>query len=404
MRRKPANAAKGEVSMTSARLGHGDGADHGFDVETFREFISFDVGDGPPVFWHSVGKLYRHPEGEVIAGVEALVSNRLVELKEDYAEAICRTLLLYRDPESGEMLQDADGRHIFREYPYIVARFELKGRRLAIHTEGLSGPHGDGHYAVAHVTNEKVFAQRAADSRFFYWTLFGQMETPVGKVWFNEAYNASTPPHVMAMNRYGTLPAFAGTGDGLVQTTSSRFERYVELPESLRAYVDAYASEHRSPPRDHAEVASLGKRYLGSTPPPRGEPAPPKQISSEEIEEVVASYFSALREMDIDRLLELFDEDAMSWDPVGTPPLRVRDKSSNYFRALSTIFEKMALSEDDVFVAGGEAAVRWTGVAMLRSKTEEVSFAGVSVFVVNDEGRIQSVRSYWDKAGLMERL
>lgn len=275
---------------------------------------------------------------------------------------------------------------------------------MLIHTEGLSGPHGGGNYAVAHVTNDKVFAHRAGDSSFFYWTLFGQLDTPVGKVWFNEAYNASTPPDVMVMNRYGTLPAFAGLGDGLVQTTSSRFELYDDLPESLRAYVDEYAREHRAPPQNHAEIESLRARYLGDTPAAAPKSAPPKTISAEEIQQVVTSYFSSLREMDIDRLLELFDEDAISWDPVGSPPLRVRDKSSNYFRALSTIFAKMALSEEEIFVAGSEAAVRWTGVAMLRSKTEEVGFEGVSVFEINDSGRIQSVRSYWDKAGLMARL
>lgn len=163
-------------------------------------------------------------------------------------------------------------------------------------------------------------------------------------------------------------------------------------------------SEHRAPPRDHAEVESLGERYLGGSPPAAVKSAPPKQISAQEIQQVVAGYFSSLREMDVDRLLELFDEEAIRWDPVGSPPLRVRDKSSNYFRALSTIFAKMALSEDEVFVAGSEAAVRWTGVAMLRSKTREVGFEGVSVFEINAQGRIQSVRSYWDKAGLMARL
>jgi len=392
--------------MTTQRPGNGptDPENCGFDRGTFDEFISFDVGDGPPIFWHSVGKLYRHPDGDVIAGVEALVSNRLVRREDDFAEAICRTLLLYRDPESGEILQEEDGRHILREYPYIVARFEFAEEGMQIHTEGLSGPHGGGHYAIANVTNDKVFAHRAGDSRFFYWTLFGQMDTPVGKVWFNEAYNASTPPDVMVMNRYGTLPAFAGLGDGLVQTTARRFERYEELPESLRAYVDEYASEHRAPPQDHAEVESLRARYLGDTPVAARKSAPPKKVTVEEIEQVVAGYFSSLREMDIDRLLHLFDEDAISWDPVGSPPLRVRDKSSNYFRALSTIFEKMALSENEVFVSGSEAAVRWTGVAMLRSKTQEVTFQGVSVFEINDQGRIQSVRSYWDKAGLMARL
>jgi len=133
-------------------------------------------------------------------------------------------------------------------------------------------------------------------------------------------------------------------------------------------------------------------------------PVEAMQSPNQTIESVVAAYFSALREMDIDCLLELFDEDAVSWDPVGSPPMRVRDKSSNYFRALSTIFAKMALSEDEVFVAGSEAAVRWTGVAMLRSNTREVEFEGISVFAINEQGRIQSVRSYWDKAALMARL
>ena len=133
---------------------------------------------------------------------------------------------------------------------------------------------------------------------------------------------------------------------------------------------------------------------------PVGAMPPPNQT----IERVVAAYFSALREMDIERLLELFDEDAVSWDPVGSPPLRVRDKSNNYFRALSTIFSKMALREEEVFVAGSEAAVRWTGVAILRTNPREVDFEGISVFEINEQGRIQSVRSYWDKATLMARL
>ena len=104
-------------------------ADHGFDTEMFKEFISFDVGDGEPIYYHSIGKLYRQPGGEIIADVEALVSNRLVKLGEDHAEALCRTIVIYRDPETGDILQEADGRHIIREYPYIIARFEHQGQR-----------------------------------------------------------------------------------------------------------------------------------------------------------------------------------------------------------------------------------------------------------------------------------
>ena len=101
-------------------------ADHGFDSDTFKQFISFDVGDGDPIYYHSVGKLYRQPGGEIIAGVEALVSNRLVKMEGDQAEAVCRTLVIYRDPDTGEILQQEDGSHIIREYPYIEARFSRK--------------------------------------------------------------------------------------------------------------------------------------------------------------------------------------------------------------------------------------------------------------------------------------
>ncbi|NQZ96920.1 MAG: nuclear transport factor 2 family protein [Myxococcales bacterium] len=379
-------------------------ADHGFDSEAFREFIRFDVGNGSPLYWHSLGKLYRHPRGAIIADVEALVSNRLVAYDKTTAEAICRTIVLYRDPETHEILQESDGTHIVREYPYIIARFEHQDRRLVIHTEGLSGPHGNGHYGLAQVTNDKVFAHESAGSTFFYWTLFGRVDTPVGKIWFTEAYNASTSPDIMVMNRNGTLPAFAGMGDGLMQTTARCFDDYEELPESLREYVDRHAPEHRAPPKNHAEIAILKEQYLEEEAPPPPRSAPPKKVSEQQVREVVGAYFSSLRTMDVDRLQELFDEDALSWDPVGSPPMRVCDKSTNYFRALSNIFEKMSLTEDDIFVCGNEVAVRWTGVAMLRSKPTEVTFEGASVFEVNDDGLIQSIRSYWDKKALMSRL
>lgn len=379
-------------------------ADHGFDRETFKQFISFDVGEGAPIYYHSVGKLYRQPGGEVIAAVEALVSNRLVQQDEDSAEAICRTIVIYRDPETNEILQEDDGRHIIREYPYIKAQFELKDRHVVIHTEGLSGPHQNGHYGLATVSNDKVYAQRSGDRTFFYWTLYGEVDTPIGKVWFNEAYNGSTDPDVMVMNRYGTLPAFAGMGDGFMQTTAARIDSYAALPEHLREYVEEYAPSHVGPPVDDAEIEALKEQYLGDQPPLAPKSAAPEKLSREEIAEIAGQYFSCLRNMEVDALLDLFSEDALSWDPVGTPPLLVKDKSTNYFRALSSFFEKMALTEDDIFVAGNEAAIRWTGVAKLRSKERELTFEGISVFTVNDDGLISSVRSYWDKKGLMASL
>ena len=240
--------------------------DHGFDAQMFQRFLSFDIGEGPPIYWHSLGKLYRQPKGEIIAGVEALVSNRRVVHDETSAAAVCRTILLYRDPETGAVLEDEEGNHILREYPYIVARFELQERRMVIDTEGLSGPHQGGRFGLARVSNDKVFAHHVDESSFFSWTLFGQVDTPMGQVWFIESYNASTPPDVMVMNRFGTLPAFAGAGDGLLQTVARRYDDYGALPAGIRAYVEENAPEHVKPPQDLDEVAEIRARYLDTDP------------------------------------------------------------------------------------------------------------------------------------------
>jgi steroid delta-isomerase len=189
-----------------------------------------------------------------------------------------------------------------------------------------------------------------------------------------------------------------------MQTTAARVDSYEELPEHIREYVAEHAPSHVAPPADDEEIARLRDEYLGDTPPEGPKSDAPARLSNEEIADVVGHYFSCLRQMEVDELLELFTEDALSWDPVGTPPMRVRDRSTNYFRALSKIFDKMALTEEGIFVSGNEAAVKWNGEAKLRTKDAEIKFDGISVFEISPDGLIQNVRSYWDKPGLMASL
>lgn len=236
------------------------GRDHGFDAEMFRRFLAFDVGTGQPLFWHSIGRLYRDPDGQVVCRVEALISNRLCERTANSATAVCRTLLIYRDVDSGQII-DFEGAPQVREYPYIVARFELHGQQLKIRTEGLSGPH-NGRYGVAHVTADNVFAHRAAGTDCFYWTLFGSVKTAKGEIHFVEAYNGTTSPSVMVMNRTGTLPHFAGHGTGLLQTTARDYNRFEDIPPDLRSYVLGHYPEHVAPPLDLSEVDRLRTLYL----------------------------------------------------------------------------------------------------------------------------------------------
>ena len=126
-------------------------------------------------------------------------------------------------------------------------------------------------------------------------------------------------------------------------------------------------------------------------------------MSKHAIEQVVAAYFAALRAMDLNAWVETFADDAVSHDPVGGPPVKGKEALRRFYRGLGGIFKKVELTEDRVFVAGHCAAVKWTGRAVGKNG-REVTFEGIDVFEVNDEGKIQAVHGYWDPAALVAEV
>ena len=53
--------------------------------------------------------------------------------------------------------------------------------------------------------------------------------------------------------------------------------------------------------------------------------------------------------------------------------------------------------------AGNGAAVKWTGHGTSTSG-REVNFEGIDIFEVNDDGKIQTVRAYWNPAEMIAQL
>ncbi len=70
---------------------------------------------------------------------------------------------------------------------------------------------------------------------------------------------------------------------------------------------------------------------------------------------------------------------------------------------LSNFFEKMELSKDNIFFVENGAAVKWTMQAIAKSGRHTTS-EGISVFEINDMGKIQKVSSYWNEAAMMMKL
>ena len=117
----------------------------------------------------------------------------------------------------------------------------------------------------------------------------------------------------------------------------------------------------------------------------------------------IRAYFAALRAMDQDAWVDTFAVDAISHDPVGSPPIRGHQKLAEFFQSLAGAFKEVGLTEDHVFIAGNGAAVKWTGRGTSK-QGKTVLFEGIDVFELNEEGKIQQLRAYWNPAEMVTQL
>src|SRR5918998_2182470 len=126
-------------------------------------------------------------------------------------------------------------------------------------------------------------------------------------------------------------------------------------------------------------------------------------MSPEVISRGVKDYFAAIRAMDVEAWIATFAPDAVSYDPVGAPPTAGHDALRQFFGAIVSAFKKVGFTEDHVFIANNEAAVKWTGHGT-GTNGREVRFEGIDVFEFNEEGKIRTIRAYWNPAEVMMQL
>jgi steroid delta-isomerase len=111
--------------------------------------------------------------------------------------------------------------------------------------------------------------------------------------------------------------------------------------------------------------------------------------------ETVGEYFAAIRAMDADRWVNVFSPDAVTHDPVGTPPVAGHEALRGFITHIFSSFKTVALTESAVYINGASAAVHWTGRAVAPSG-KQVDFAGIDVIDTNQEGKITLVRAFWN--------
>ena len=125
--------------------------------------------------------------------------------------------------------------------------------------------------------------------------------------------------------------------------------------------------------------------------------------SKEAIQSAVAAYFGAISAMDANAFAEAFAPDAVSNDPVGTPPYEGQDAIRQFAQGMFAPCERAALTANQVFVAGDSAALTWTG-QLTAKNGKSVTFEGIDVVRVNDQGKIQTLHAYWDPAPVLAVL
>ena len=126
-------------------------------------------------------------------------------------------------------------------------------------------------------------------------------------------------------------------------------------------------------------------------------------MSPEIIAKTVKAYFAALRAMDQQAWVNTFAADAVSHDPVGAPPINGHQKLAEFFQAITAAFKEVGLTEDEVFIAGNGAAIKWTGRGISKAGNK-VHFEGIDVIEVNEAGKIQTLHAYWNPAEMTAQL
>ena len=135
----------------------------------------------------------------------------------------------------------------------------------------------------------------------------------------------------------------------------------------------------------------------------RVEAAATPVLTSEQIEAIVEEIYAGFATFDAQQVISHFAADAVVEDPVGTPPIQGTQAIIAHLESFPTLFEQVRLYSLDVRVCGQEAAVKWR--FRFKTKTGHTFFLeGFGVSRFNQEGKIQSLKEYFDLAFFLEQL
>jgi len=126
-------------------------------------------------------------------------------------------------------------------------------------------------------------------------------------------------------------------------------------------------------------------------------------MSREQVETTISDYFAAIRDLDAEAFVASFAADAVSQDSVGAPLVSGYDGLRKFFKGIEATFTVLIMTGTAVYINQSEAAVHWQAEGTGQNG-KTTHFSGIDVFTFNEEGKISSLRAYWDPRAMMAQL
>lgn len=135
----------------------------------------------------------------------------------------------------------------------------------------------------------------------------------------------------------------------------------------------------------------------------RVEAAPTNNLPPEQVEAIVTDMFNKFAAFDAQGTANMFAPDGTIEDPVGTTPIQGTQAIIAYLESFPTILNEIRIQSFDVTVCGQETAIKWR--LRFKTKTGNVFFVdGIGIVKVNENGKIQSDREFFDQAYFLSQL
>jgi len=118
-------------------------------------------------------------------------------------------------------------------------------------------------------------------------------------------------------------------------------------------------------------------------------------VSQEVILKTIAAYFAANNALDVEGFVNVFAPDAALYNAGEVSPISGQEAVRQVAEQSLIPFQKMEVHIERTFIMGNGAAVFYTG-SITAQNGRKAQAVGIDVFEINEDGKIQSIRFYFD--------